>query len=153
MISNSEIAFLGFAINPSKYGLSYYSGSGGSSIINNTFHDMWDGFYSDSVGFITIKNNKYHDNLNYGIDMYQSSNNKMYNNLVESSYGSIYIAGSSLDNHISNNTMTDCTVGIYFADDEPKNNLFEDNNLNKISYPIIINGINNIGRNNSVYNK
>ena len=152
-ISNSEIAFLGFALNPSKSGLSYNSGGGGSSIINNTFHDMWDGFYSDSVGFITIKNNKYYDNLKYGLAMYQSSNDKIYNNLVKSSYASIYIAGSSLHNHVYNNTLMNCTFGFYFADDNSKNNLFENNDLNKISYPIMINGINNIGRNNSIYNK
>ncbi|MDQ6863554.1 MAG: right-handed parallel beta-helix repeat-containing protein, partial [Thermoproteota archaeon] len=151
-ISNSEIAFLGFAINPLKYGLSYYSGGGGS-IINNTFHDMWEGFYSDSVGFITIKNNKYYDNLKYGIALYQSSNDKIYNNLVKSSYASIYIAGSSFHNHVYNNTMINGTFGFYFADNNSKNNLFEDNNLNKISYPVMINGINNIGRNNSIYNK
>ena len=152
-ISNSEIAFLGFGLNPLKYGISYHSGGGGNNISNNTFHDMWDGFYSNSVGFITIKNNKYHDNLKYGIAMYQSSNDKIYNNLVESSYASIYIAGSSLENHVYNNTMMNCTFGFYFADNKSKNNLFENNNLHKITYPIVINSINNIGRNNSTYSK
>jgi parallel beta-helix repeat protein len=152
-ISNSEIAFLGFGLNPLKYGISYHSGGLGSNIINNTFHDMWDGFYSDSVGFITIKNNKYHDNLKYGIAMYQSSNDKIYDNLVESSYASIYIASSSLDNHIYNNTIMNCTFGFYFADNKSKNNLFENNNLHKITSPVMINGINNIGRNNSIYSK
>ncbi|MDQ6667864.1 MAG: hypothetical protein M3Y53_06510, partial [Thermoproteota archaeon] len=70
-----------------------------------------------------------------------------------SSYASIYIAGSSLDNHFYNNTITNSTFGFYFADNKSENNLFENNNLNKISYPIMINGINNIGRNNSIYNK
>jgi parallel beta-helix repeat protein len=151
-ISNSEIAFLGFAAN-SKYGVSYNSGGGGSRIINNTFHDMWDGFYSNSIGFITIKNNKYYDNLKYGIAMYQSSNDKIYNNLVESRFASIYIAGSSLGNHVYNNTIMNCTFGFYFADNKSKNNLFENNNLHKITYPIMINGIDNVGRNNGIYSK
>ena len=80
-ISNSEIAFLGFAAN-SKYGLSYNSGIGGSNLINNTFHDMWDGFYSNSVGFITIENNQYYNNLKHAINTYHS-NDKIYNNLVK----------------------------------------------------------------------
>ena len=87
------------------------------------------------------------------IALYQSSNDKIYNNLVESSYASIYIAGSSLDNHVYNNTIMNCTFGFYFADNKSKNNLFENNNLHKITYPIMINGINNIGRNNSIYSK
>jgi len=43
--------------------------------------------------------------------------------------------------------------GFYFADNKSKNNLYENNNLNNISYPIVANGINNVGRNNYVYNK
>ncbi|HEY0580516.1 MAG TPA: hypothetical protein VGC75_07385, partial [Candidatus Nitrosocosmicus sp.] len=61
-ISNSEIAFLGYNLYPSN-GLVYDSGGTGSSIINNTFNNMWDGFYSDHAGFITIKNNVYHNNF------------------------------------------------------------------------------------------
>jgi mannuronan 5-epimerase len=152
-VSNSEIAFLGFSSNPSKYGLSYHSGGGGSSLLNNTFHDMWDGFYSDSVGSISIKNNKYYDNLKYGIAIYQSSNHKAYNNLLKSSYAAIYIAGSSLNNRVYSNNIMNCNFGFYFADNKSKNNLYENNNLNNISYPIVVNGINNVGRNNYVYNK
>jgi hypothetical protein len=44
-------------------------------------------------------------------------------------------------------------VGIYFADDHPKNNVLENNNLNNITYPTMISGTNNIGRNNFVYNR
>jgi parallel beta-helix repeat protein len=85
---------------------------------NNTSHDAWYGFYSDCVGLITIKNNKFLDNMKYAIATYQSSNDKIYNNLVESSYVSIFIAGSSLNNHVYNNIMTNCTFGLYFADNK-----------------------------------
>jgi poly(beta-D-mannuronate) C5 epimerase len=71
-ISNSEIAFLGYNSYPSN-GFLYEHGGNGSSIVNNTFHDMWDGFYSDTVGFITIKNNRYYNNLRYGIDPHSGS--------------------------------------------------------------------------------
>jgi parallel beta-helix repeat protein len=80
-------------------------------------------------------------------------NDKIYNNLLESSNASIYIAGSSLGNHLYNNTLTNSTFGFYFADNKSKNNLFEKNNLNKIFYQIRINGIDNIGRNNRINNK
>jgi hypothetical protein len=85
--------------------------------------------------------------------MYQSSKDKIYNNLLESSYASICMAGSSLDNHVYNNTILNCTFGFYFADNKSKNNPFENNNLHRITYPVMINGINNIGRNNSIYSK
>jgi parallel beta-helix repeat protein len=198
-VSNSEIAFLGFNSYPSN-GIVYASGGKGSSIINNTFHDMWDGFYSDSASFITIKNNKYYDNLRYGIDphtgshdlfiignlaynnshigiicsescynivfdnntvhnngvaglmfsldtnnsiakknyaynekvgfsVYSSSNDKVYSNLVKSSHTGIFIAGTSLGNHVYNNTMMDDTFGIHFGDNHPRNNVLENNNL------------------------
>jgi parallel beta-helix repeat protein len=222
-VSNSEIAFLGNQSFTSN-GLSYKAGGKGSSIINNTFHDMWDGFYSDSASFITIKNNKYYDNLRYGIDphtgshdlfiignlaynnshigiicsescynivfdnntvhnngvaglmfsldtnnsiakknyaynekvgfsVYSSSNDKVYNNLVKSSHTGIFIAGTSLGNHVYNNTMMDDTFGIHFGDNHPRNNVLENNNLKNITYPTVIIGTNNIGRNNIVYNK
>jgi poly(beta-D-mannuronate) C5 epimerase len=208
-ISNSEVAFLGYASNlGGANGFLYYYGGGGSSILNNTFHDMWDGFYSDSVGFITMKDNKYYNNLRYGIDphsgshdlsiignlvynnskigiicskdcynilfsnnvvhdngvaglmfslntnnsvakknyaynekigisIYQSSNNKIYDNLVKSSNMGIYLDGISSGNHIYNNTIMNGTVGFYLhLENNSRNNIYENNNLNNISQPI-----------------
>ena len=90
-ISNSEIVFLGLASNPLKYGISFqFSGKEGSTLTNNTFHDMPAGFFSDSVGFTTIKNNKYSDN-NFGIAIYHSSNGNIYNNLLKSNNVAVYI--------------------------------------------------------------
>jgi hypothetical protein len=73
-ISNSEVAFLGYASKAGgTNGFLYYRGGNGSSILNNTFHDMWDGFYSEAVASVTIKNNKYYNNLRYGIDLHPGS--------------------------------------------------------------------------------
>ena len=206
-ISNSEVAFLGYA-SAGTNGLLYYRGGDGSSILNNTFHDMWDGFYSEAVSSVTIKNNKYYDNLRYGIDphsashdlniignlvynnqkigiicsedcynilfsnnvvhnngvaglmfslntnnsiakdnyanhekvgisIYQSSNDKVYNNLVNSSNTGIYAAGSSSGNQIYNNTLMNGPVGMYLGlDNNSKNNSFKNNHMNNISQPI-----------------
>jgi len=195
-ISNSELAYLGNNSYPSN-GLVYSKGGNGSSIINNTFHDMWDGFYSDSVGFITIKNNIYYNNLrmgadphsgshdlnisrnlaynngiagiacsvscynilfenntvhnngktglefslqtnnstarnNYaysekeGISIYSSSNDKVYDNMLNSNNKGIAIGGNSSNNMIYNNTLGNNGIAIDFAD-QPKNNLVKDN--------------------------
>ncbi len=206
-ITNSEIAFLGYASKSGgTNGFLYYHGGNGSSILNNTFHDMWDGFYSDSVGFITIKNNRYYNNLRYGIDphsgshdltiirnlvynnskigiicsqdcyniqfsnntvhdnglaglmfsidtnnsiaknnyayhekigisIYQSSNDKVYDNLVKSTNRGIYVAGRSSGNHIYNNTITNGAVGLYLhLDNNSRNNIYENNNLKNITH-------------------
>jgi hypothetical protein len=151
-ISSSELSFLGFATNPSSTGLSYQHGGNSSRIINNTFHDMWDGFHSNFARFITIEGNKYYNVLRNGISIFQSSNIKMNNNIVKSSHIGIRIARISSDNDIYNNTIADSTFGLYFSDGHPRNNLFKNNNLNNISYPIKVDGINNIGRNNKIYN-
>jgi mannuronan 5-epimerase len=150
-VSNSEIAFLGYASNPSNGFLFRYGGDG-SNIINNTFHDMYDGFYSDGAKFITIRDNKYY-NEKVGVSIISSSNDKVYNNLIKSTNIGVFIGGISLGNHLYNNTMINGGVGIYFSDSHPKNNVLENNNLNNIPYPTLIVGINNTGKNNSVQTK
>ncbi len=150
-ISNSEVSFLGFGLNSSKSGLSYIDVENGSRIIKNTIHDMWDAFYSDSAGFITIQNNKYYDNLRNGIYIFDSANTKVSDNLVKSTHIGIQIAQYSLGNYINNNTITNNTFGFYISDNKPKNNLFENNNFNNVTYPVKLDGINNVGRNNTIY--
>jgi poly(beta-D-mannuronate) C5 epimerase len=67
-ISNSEIAFLGYNAYPSDGFVFRMGGNASSTITNNIIHDMWDGFYSDSAKFITIKNNQFYNNLRHGIN-------------------------------------------------------------------------------------
>lgn len=211
-ISNSEVAFLGYSSKQGgTNGLLYRFGGNGSSISNNTFHDMWDGFYSEYVGFITIKNNKYYNNLRYGVDphsgshdlniignlaynnskigiicsedcynilfsnntvhdnkkaglmfslntnnsvakenhaynekvgisVFQSSNDKVYNNLIKSSYTGIFVAGRSSGNHIYNNTIMNGAVGLYLhLYNNSVNNIYENNNIKNTTQPMKIN--------------
>ncbi len=85
-ILNSEIAYLGY--NSSlKQGLSYYGGDR-SVLSKSIFHDMWYGFYSSSIGFVTISNNHFYNNSRYAIDPHTGShdfvikNNTIYNSGV-----------------------------------------------------------------------
>ena len=84
-ISNSEIAFLGYNSYPAN-GFLYYQVESESIIINNTIHDMWDGFYSHSSGFIKFIKNEFYNNHRYGIDPHSGSHdidimgNVVYNN-------------------------------------------------------------------------
>jgi mannuronan 5-epimerase len=83
-IRNSELGYLGYNGSKSS-GLSYYSGSG-STISNNKIHDLWNGFYSASIGNIAIKDNQFYDNIIYGIDPHSATHdssiveNKVHNN-------------------------------------------------------------------------
>jgi mannuronan 5-epimerase len=208
-ISNSEVAFLGYASRVGgTNGLLYYHGGNGSSILNNTFHDMLDGFYSTAVASVTIKDNKYYNNLRDGIDphsgshdlniignlvydnhkigiicsqdcynilfsnnvvhdnrlaglmfsidtnnsiaknnyayhekigisIYQSSNDRVYNNIVKSSNIGIYTAGSCMGNQVYNNALMNGTLGIYLhLSNNSKNNLFKNNHMDNISQPL-----------------
>ncbi|MDQ6723125.1 MAG: right-handed parallel beta-helix repeat-containing protein, partial [Thermoproteota archaeon] len=116
-ISNSEVAFLGYNHYPSN-GFVYANGGNKSSIINNIFHDMWDGFYSDSVGFITIKDNKYYNNLRYGIDPHSGSHDlKIIGNIAHNN-GQIGIICSDNCYNIlfDNNTVHDnLLTGLMFS--------------------------------------
>lgn len=65
-ISNSEISHLGYSASPYQ-GLSFLGGDG-STIRNNTIHDLWYGFYSNGRANMVIENNDIYANTKYGID-------------------------------------------------------------------------------------
>ena len=204
-ISNSELAFLGYKAYPSN-GIVYELGKNGSSIINNSFHDNWDGFYSNSAGFITIKGNLFYNNLrnglnthtgshdlniienvaynnskvgigcsqncynilfyknilhdngdtgltlsenasnsiarknfayneNEGISIFSSSNDKIFENVINKSDKGISIGGNSSNNQLYNNSITNTKTGIYFAG-HPKGNDMNNNHLSNVITPI-----------------
>jgi mannuronan 5-epimerase len=132
-ISNSEVAFLGYNSYPSN-GLIYEHGGNGSTIVNNTFRDMWDGFYSDAVGFITIKNNKYYNNLRYGIDPHSGSHDL------------------SIIGNIANNNSK---IGIICSEDCYnlifENNTVHDNGLAGLMFSLQVN--NSTAKKNYAYNE
>jgi mannuronan 5-epimerase len=128
-IINSELGYLGYNGSKSS-GLSYYSGSG-SKISNNKIHDLWNGFYSSSVGNITIENNKFYDNIVFGLDPHSGTHdltirqNKVYENgwhgilcsrgcynlMIDSNivFGNAQ-TGIILHGNITNSTITNNTV-------------------------------------------
>ncbi len=82
-ITNSEIAYLGFA-QGNKQGLAYYGGDN-SIVLNNEIHHMWYGFFSDNVGYMRVENNRIHDNQYYGIDPHSNTHHmRILNNVVYS---------------------------------------------------------------------
>lgn len=132
-ISNSEVAFLGYNSYPSN-GLIYEHGGNGSSIVNNTFHDMWDGFYSDAVGFITIKNNNYYNNLRYGIDPHSGSHDL-----------------SIIGNIANNNSKIGIICSEYCYNLIFDNNTVHDNGLAGLMFSLQV--INSTAKKNYAYNE
>ena len=85
----------------------------------------------------SIAKENYAYNEKVGISVFQSSNDKVYNNLIKSSDRGIFVAGRSSGNHIYNNTIMNGAVGLYFPYNNSVNNIYENNNLKNITQPII----------------
>jgi parallel beta-helix repeat protein len=83
-ITNSELSYLGYSCSRCS-GLSYYGGQG-SVLKGNDIHHLLKGYYSKSMGNMTIEDNIVHDNYLYGIDPHTGSHdisivrNTVYNN-------------------------------------------------------------------------
>ncbi len=83
-ITNSETVYMGYSCSRCS-GLSYYGGEG-SIIQGNDIHHLLNGYYSKSIGYMMIADNRFHDNYLYGIDPHTGSHemsilrNIVYNN-------------------------------------------------------------------------
>ena len=83
-ITNSEIAYLGYESGISDIGsggLNYY-GANGSVIRGNYIHDLYFGFYSSGVGYMTIENNQVYHNANYGLDPHTGTHDMIIRNNI-----------------------------------------------------------------------
>ena len=89
-ITNSELAYLGYEDGFGKgpvVGLTYVGGSG-SVIKNNNIHHLYFALYSNGARDLTIENNRFHHNRQYGIDLHTGTHNTMIrNNLVHDNGG------------------------------------------------------------------
>jgi mannuronan 5-epimerase len=149
-INNSELGYLGYNGSQS-YGLSYYSGSG-SKISNSKIHDLWNGFYSDSIENMTIENNEFYNNVIYGIDPHSGTHdlvirhNKIYNNEWHGLTCSRDCYNIIID---SNRVFTNGQTGIILHGNTTNstltNNTVYDNNQDQIS-------LQNSADNNHIYN-
>jgi parallel beta-helix repeat protein len=162
-ISNSEIAFLGNNSYPDN-GLAYVLGGNGSNIVNNTIHNMWDGFYSDSVKNLTITNNTFYNNLGNGINIdseshdmnivgnnaYNNSetgllcsdtcnNTIFYNNTIhDNGRSGLMVSSGTYNNTATKNNLFNEEIGIYI--DSSRNNKIFDNLFKSNDEDIVIGG-------------
>ena len=107
-----------------------------SVISNNTIHHMYYGFYSESVGNITIENNHIYDDIKYGIDPHTGTHDMMIRNNTVHDNGHIGII-CSLDcknltidgNKVFNNTNAGIMLSKNVQDLVVKNNKIDTKNV------------------------
>ncbi len=154
-ITNSEIAYLGY--NGTKYNTSRTQGinmyGGDNTVIRDTkIHDLWYGFYSDSVGHVIIENNTIYNNHAYGIDPHSSSHDMVIrNNRIINNYAGLVCShlcynilfennqiddnknkGILLSRNVTNSTIrynniSNTNIGIAIS--QSHNNYIHDNNI------------------------
>jgi parallel beta-helix repeat protein len=105
-IANSEFSSLGYNHYPSN-GFVFANSISKVNLLNNSFHNLWDGVYSDSSGFIKINNNKFYNNLRHGIDTSINSHDiNIFNNIAYSnSKVGIIISNNCCNVVVDNNTL------------------------------------------------
>lgn len=134
-ITNSEFAFLGYNSYPSN-GIVFYNGANGGEIVNSTVHNMWDGFFSNFGQHITIKDNKFYNNLRFGINPHSESHdinitgNTVYNNTRSGIIASDRNYDIAIDrNTVRDNGMTGITLSLETNNSTVKNNLVHNEKL------------------------
>jgi parallel beta-helix repeat protein len=134
-ITNSEIAYLGYEGGwaSGTSGIHYHNGGDASIIKNNKIHNLYFGFYSNSVSGITIENNLFYNNGHYGIDPHTGTHDMIIrNNTVYGNNGTAIIC--SLDcynilienNKVYNNTGSGITFSRNMTNSVVRNNLVHD---------------------------
>ena len=144
--------------------VAYVFGGNGSIIVNNTIHDMWDGFYSDSVENLTIQNNTFYNNLGNGINIdsgshdisivgnnaYNNSetgllcsdtcnNTIFYNNTVhDNGWSGLMVSSGTYNNTATKNNAFNEEIGIHI--DSSRNNKIYDNLFKSNDGDIVIEG-------------
>ena len=151
-ITNSEIAYLGYegGWGSGTSGIHYHNGGDGSIIKNNKIHNLYFGFYSNSVSDMLIENNLFYNNGHYGIDPDTGTHDMIIrNNTVYGNNGTAIIC--SLDcynilienNKVYNNTGSGITFSRNMTNSVVRNN-FVHNQMNAIFV--------SASHNNEVYN-
>jgi parallel beta-helix repeat protein len=156
-ITNSEIAYLGYegGWGSGTSGIHYHNGGDGSIIKNNKIHNLYFGFYSNSVSGMLIESNLFYNNGHYGIDPHTGTHDMtIRNNTVYGNNGTAIIC--SLDcynilienNKVYNNTGYGITFSRNMTNSVVRNNFVH----NQMSAIFVSASHNNQVYNNTIFN-
>ncbi|MDD4318841.1 MAG: right-handed parallel beta-helix repeat-containing protein [Candidatus Peribacteraceae bacterium] len=168
-VINSEIAYLGFsyALNAAMgqyddagYGLSWKNPNGffnlkllTGNIINSNIHHNYFGVFTFGTTGMILRGNTVHNNIQYGLDPHDDSNNLLIENNVSQNNGNhgIIISRRCNYNIIRNNTSTDNKLHGIMLDRQSNYNLVENNTVShSVSGIAIYDSHNNIIQNNKI---
>lgn len=149
-ILNSELAFLGHPLNykgeplghlPSPggvYGVSWRISTGTfnenlitGSALNSKFHHNYFGVYTFGATGMFFKNNEFYDNVQYGFDPHDDSNNFLIESNMAFSNGNhgMIVSKRCFNNIFRNNISYDNKLHGIMLDRQSNNNLVENNTL------------------------
>lgn len=144
-ILNSELAYLGFEGKPKRggpfggsYGISWKikNGSLGENLLtgvvaNNRIHDNYFGIYTFGATGMVIKDNEIFNNVNYGIDPHDDSNNFLIsgNKVYENGNHGIILSKRCFGNQIINNVSFNNRLHGIMLDRDSNRNVIEQNRI------------------------
>lgn len=144
-VVNSEIAYLGYEGLPKRggpfggsYGLSWKITSGRfknelltGSVVNSSIHDNYFGIYTFGATGVVVSGNKVFENIQYGIDPHDDSNNMLIRDNVVFENGNHGIIASKrcFNNEIYGNVSHGNKLHGIMLDRNSKNNIIEMNTV------------------------
>lgn len=158
-IASSEMGYLGFVGAPERggpfggsYGVSWKINNDGfrsrlltGVVTDSKFHDNYFGVYTFGATGLIFKNNEAYDNIEYGFDPHDDSNNFLIegNKAYHNGNHGIIISRRCFNNTISNNQSFDNRLHGIMLDRESNNNLVQGNTIYGNVDGIAIYGSNN----------
>ncbi|MEX0650145.1 MAG: glycosyltransferase [Candidatus Andersenbacteria bacterium] len=169
-VLNSEIAYLGYGIEDGwgetnrhaggVYGISWKIIDGSfnkyivtGNVINNKFHHNYYGFYTYGVTGMIVRDNEAYENVQYGFDPHDDSNNMIIENNIARDNGNhgIIISKRCFNNIIRNNVSYDNRLHGIMMDRQSNNNIVEGNiTYGHVDGIAIYDSHNNLIRNNEI---
>lgn len=166
-IINSELAYLGSAGGPSRggpfggsYGVSWKIDNGtinnqllAGNVLNSRFHDNYFGLYTFGATGMIIKGNRFYNNVQYGLDPHDDSNNLMIENNVANNNGNhgIIVSRNVVKSIIRSNVSYNNALHGIMIDRNSRYNLVENNtSYNNVDGVVVYDSNNNLIRNNSI---
>ena len=144
-IINSDFGYLGSAGSPKRgglfggsYGVSWKIKSNGLNeslltgvVTGNKFHNNYFGFYTFGVTGMLVRNNSAYENVQYGFDPHDDSNNMLIENNQAYNNGNhgIILSRRCFDNVITGNVSHDNRLHGIMLDRQSNNNLVQGNTV------------------------
>jgi hyaluronan synthase len=168
-VVRSEIAYLGYAGLPKRggpfggsYGISWKNTANSfrdrlltGVVTNNKFHHNYFGFYTYGTTGMLVRDNEAYQNIEYGFDPHDDSNNMLIerNHAHHNGNHGIILSKRCFDNIIQDNQSNDNRLHGIMLDRQSNNNIVRNNTLyNNVDGVAVYDSHNNLVINNKINN-